>query len=240
MPPHPARPLLFLDYDGTLAPIVDDPAEAWPHPDVPGLLRQLAERHPVVVVSGRDLAALARFLPDVHVRAAGLHGAEVGVLGEVAQPSLALRTVQADLDRLRRSVPEMEGVRVEEKGAAFAVHYRAAPDDADAQQALRRWSADLPEALHAVWGKKVVELRPREVSKGTAVTAIAREHPEHTPVYLGDDTTDEDAFAALHSFRLGAEAGGPVTIKVGEGGTAARFRVPDVDATVAYLRGFLV
>ncbi|MEM6325832.1 MAG: trehalose-phosphatase [Bacteroidota bacterium] len=236
--PHPARPLLFLDYDGTLAPIVDDPAEAWPHPDVPGLLRRLAEQHPVVVVSGRDLATLARFLPGVSVRAAGLHGAEVGLLGETSEPSPELRAVQPYLDRLRESVPEMDGVRVEEKGAAFAVHYRAAPDESAAQRALREWSVDLPEALHAVWGKKVVELRPREVSKGTAVTAIAREHPDRTPVYLGDDTTDEDAFAALHSLRLGTEAEAPVTVKVGEGETVARFRVPDVDAAVDYLRAF--
>ena len=236
MIPHPARPLLFLDYDGTLAPIVDDPAEAWPHPEAPGLIRRLADRHPVVVVSGRDLGALARFLPRVRVRAAGLHGAELGVLGEAPEPSPALREAQPALQKLRRSVPEVEGVRVEDKGAAFAVHYRRAPDEEAAVQALREWARDLPDALHAVWGKKVVELRPREVSKGTAVASIAREHPEHTPVYLGDDTTDEDAFRAL------ADAGGsvpPVTVKVGDGETAARFRVADVDAAVAYLRGFL-
>ena len=107
MIPHPDRPLLFLDYDGTLAPIVDDPAEAWPHPDVADLLRQLAERHPVVVVSGRGLGALARFLPGVRVRAAGLHGAEVGILGDEPEPSPALTAVQPHLDRLRRSVPEV-------------------------------------------------------------------------------------------------------------------------------------
>lgn len=237
MIPHPERPLLFLDYDGTLAPIVDDPAEAWPHPAVPDLLRQLAERHPVVVVSGRDVAALSRFLPDVSVRAAGLHGAEIGTLGETPEPAPELSRLRPELDRLRAAVPDADGIRVEDKGAAFAVHYRAAPDEAEALSALRAWASDVPDGLHAVWGKKVVELRPRDVSKGTAVARIAREHPDRTPVYLGDDTTDEDAFAALAALADEPDRQ-PVTVKVGEGETAARFRVPDVGAAVDYLRGF--
>ncbi|MEL6614871.1 MAG: trehalose-phosphatase [Bacteroidota bacterium] len=236
MPPHPERPLLFLDYDGTLAPIVDDPAEAWPHPDVPGLLRVLAEHHPVVVVSGRDLATLARFLPGVAVRGVGLHGAEEGILGETPEASPALTALAGPLAALKASVPGMEGVRVEDKGTAFAVHYRAAANEAAAREALHAWASGVPDGLHAVWGKKVVELRPTDISKGTAVARIAAAHPGHTPIYLGDDTTDEDAFRAL------GEASGarsPVTVKVGEGETDAHYRVPNVDAAVAYLLGFL-
>ena len=245
MPPHPAHPLLFLDYDGTLAPIVDDPAEAWPHPEVPGLLQDLAARYPIVVVSGRDMAALARFLPGVGVQAVGLHGAEEGTLGEAPAPSPALRALAGPLAALRASVPPGDGIRVEDKGAAFAVHYRGAADEAAAQEALGRWAAGVPSGLHAVWGKKVVELRPSSVSKGTAVARISAQHPGRTPVYLGDDTTDEDAFRALESGAgegapLAPEAsGGPVTVKVGEGETAARYRVAGVEAAVTYLRGFL-
>ena len=229
MIPHPARPLLFLDYDGTLAPIVDDPAEAWPHPDVPALLTALAERHPVVVVSGRAIAKLTHFLPGVRVQAVGLHGAEEGTLGETPEASPALAAVAGPLAELKARVPKMDGVIVEDKGPTFAVHYRAAPDPEAARSALEAWASGVPDGLHAVWGKKVLELRPRDLSKGTAVVRIAAEHPDHTPVYLGDDTTDEDAFRALEA------SGDPVTIKVGEGETAARYRVPDVDAAVAYL-----
>ena len=240
VPPHPARPLLFLDYDGTLAPIVDDPAEAWPHPDVPGLLRALAERHPVVVVSGRDVAALSRFLPGVAVRAVGLHGAEEGTLGETPEASPALSALAGPLAELKAGVPRREGIRVEDKGAAFAVHYRGAEDEAAAQEALREWADHVPDGLHAVWGKKVVELRPTDISKGTAVARIAAEHPDRTPVYLGDDTTDEDAFRALDAAAgVASGARAPVTVKVGEGETAARYRVADVDAAVAYLRGYV-
>lgn len=234
-PPRPARPLFVLDYDGTLAPIVSDPAAAVPHADVPALLARLARAHPVVVVTGRDLAALARLLtgPDgrpVGVRAVGLHGAEWGVLGGPPSPT-GLDAHVAELGRMRATVPVSEGVVVEEKGAAFAVHYRLAPDPAAARAALGRWVAAAPAGLEPVWGKCVVELRARGVSKGTAVARLAAERPDCTPVALGDDVTDEDAFLAL-----GPDA---VTIKVGPGPTAARFRLPDVDAAVAYLDGFL-
>lgn len=237
MPPVPDRPLLFLDYDGTLAPIVDDPAAAHPHADVPDLLAALVEAHPVVVVTGRDLAALGRLLVDgsgapVAVRAVGLHGVEEGRPGTVERR--AGEEHQAALDRLRAAVPDEEGIRVEDKGAAFAVHYRHASDERAAREALEAWAADAPETLATIWGKAVVELRPADVSKGTAVAAIAAEHPDRTPVYLGDDVTDEDAFLALQALRQPA-----VTVKVGEGETAAGHRLPDVDAVVDYLRRFV-
>lgn len=233
MPPVPDRPLLFLDYDGTLAPIVDDPAAAWPHPDVPALLPALAAAHEVVVVTGRDLATLARLLGDVRVRAVGLHGSEAGWTDGTVEHRAG--EAHADvLAALRAAVPEAEGVRVEDKGHAFAVHYRHAPDAGAARTALERWAADVPDGLAAIWGKRVVELRPADVSKGTAVARIAAEHPDRTPVYLGDDVTDEDAFRALQALRLPS-----VTVKVGEGETAAGHRLPDPEAVVAYLRRFL-
>ena len=231
MPPHPDRPLLFLDYDGTLAPIVDDPSLAVPHPAVPDLVAQLAADHEVVVVTGRDLGALGRLL-GVRVRAVGLHGAEEGWSDGTVEASTH---AHADaLDRLRAEVPDAEGVVVEDKGAAFAVHYRAAPDADAARAALAAWAEAVPDGLTVVWGKKVVELRATDVSKGTAVARLAAAHPDRTPVYLGDDVTDEDAFAALQALRLPT-----VTVKVGPGETAAGHRLDGPDDVVAYLRGFL-
>ncbi|MEM1116301.1 MAG: trehalose-phosphatase [Bacteroidota bacterium] len=233
MPPVPDRPLLFLDYDGTLAPIVGDPAAAWPHPEVPALLPALAEAHAVVVVTGRDLGTLARLLGGVRVRAVGLHGSEAGW----SDGTVEHRAGEAFADvlaGLRASVPEAEGIRVEDKGHAFAVHYRHAPDPEAARDRLRGWAASVPDGLAQVWGKAVVELRPADVSKGTAVTQIAAEHPDRTPVYLGDDVTDEDAFGALQALRTPS-----VTVKVGPGATAAGHRLDDPEAVVAYLRRFL-
>ena len=232
-PPQPARPLLFLDYDGTLAPIVDDPADAGPHPAVPGLLARLHARHPVVLVTGRHLADVAALFGDAPpVRAVGLHGTQTGTLGGDLHHLLSADAERALAD-LRARVPDGDGVIVEDKGAAFAVHYRHAPDEGAALERLRAWAADVPDVLTPIWGKKVVELRPAATSKGTAVRIIAAEHPDRTPVYLGDDVTDEDAFAVL------GEIEGAVSVKVGDGETAAHYRLPDVDTVVAYLEGFL-
>lgn len=236
LPPCPARPLLLLDYDGTLAPIVPDPARAVPHPAVPALLARLADRHPTVVITGRDLATLGRLLAvdgvPVGVRAVGLHGAEWGQPG---RPDLSRPHPAVDAEavaRLRATVPAFEGVYVEPKGALFAVHSRRAADPAAAEAALAAWPAAVPDGLDVVRGSCVVELRPAGVSKGVAVARLSAEHPGCTPVYVGDDTTDEDAFRAL------AHHADAVTVKVGDGPTAARHRLPGVDAVVAWLGRF--
>lgn len=227
----PPQPLLLLDYDGTLAPIVDDPAAALPHPDVPDLLARLAARHPVRVITGRGLEDLAGLLA-VPVEAVGLHGAERGRLGTEARLHMP-GGARAALRSLRASVPDLEGLRVEDKGPSFALHYRNAADPDAVVRALRDWLADAPKSLHPVWGKMVLELRPAGIDKGRVARDLAARHAGRTPVYIGDDTTDEDAFRAL---AVDAEA---ITVKVGPGDTAARFRLPDVDAVVAYLRRFL-
>jgi len=241
-PPRPARPLLLLDYDGTLAPIVDDPARAVPHPDVPALLPRLAARHPTVVVTGRDLATLGRLMgaaPD-GLRAVGLHGAEWGRPAEAfdpGQPGPAAGDAHAanpdTVARLRASVPAMAGVVVEPKGSLFAVHYRQAPDRAAAETAVEAWARSVPPTLDLIRGKCVVELRVPGVSKGAAVRRLAAEHPHHAPVYVGDDVTDEEAFAALKSVP------GAVTVKVGDGPTRAAHRLADPAAVAAWLAGFL-
>jgi len=229
MPPVVDRPLFFLDYDGTLAPIVDDPDAAVPHPDAPALLERLSARHPVWIVTGRDLAALDRFL-DLPLPAIGLHGAQRGTIGGEAEHLMSDEAAAA-LRGLRERVPAMDGVEVEAKDRTFAVHYRSVADEKAARAALEQWLDPLPEGLDAIWGKKVVELRPTGLTKGTAVRRGAQDHPDRTPVYLGDDVTDEDAFAALQS--MGREA---VTVKVGEGATRAVHRLADPDAVMAYLR----
>jgi len=232
MPPVVEHPLFFLDYDGTLAPIVDHPDAAVPHPEAPALLRDLDAQHPLWIVTGRDLQALSSFL-DRPYSAIGLHGAQEGIVGRDAHSLMSDEAAEA-LRRLRESVPSVDGLRVEDKERSFAVHYREDPDGPGAREHLRNWLADLPEVLDAIWGKKVVELRPDGLTKGTAVRRIAAQHPDHVPVYIGDDVTDEDAFAALHE--MDREA---VTIKVGPGDTRADARLDDPEAVMAYLRRYV-
>lgn len=232
MPPVVEDPLFFLDYDGTLAPIVDDPEAAVPHPRAPELLRLLEAEYPLWIVTGRDLQALSSFL-DQPLRAIGLHGAQQGIIGESVEHLMSSDAAQA-LARLRDSVPSLDGVEVEEKDQAFAVHYRQAADQEAVRQRLRNWLDTAPDALEAIWGKDVVELRPQGLTKGTAVRRIAEEHPTRTPVYLGDDVTDEDAFEVLQGMDRDT-----VTIKVGEEDTRAEYRLSDPDVVMNYLERYL-
>ncbi|MEX1054423.1 MAG: trehalose-phosphatase, partial [Rhodothermales bacterium] len=207
----------------------DDPLEAFPHPHIPVLLEVLYQTYPVYVVSGRFLADLEK-LVTLPLDAIGLHGLQMGRIGgEITEfmPPDALHLIR----RMRSTVPDLEGIRIEEKGPMFAVHYRLAVDKASVQDSLRQWLAQVPDLLNPIWGKDVVELRPRGISKGTAVLREAAKFPDRTPVYLGDDVTDEDAFRDL------GDDG--ITIKVGDGETAARYRLPDVDAVADYLRRYV-
>ncbi|PEN14683.1 trehalose-phosphatase [Longibacter salinarum] len=232
MPPVVDKPLFFLDYDGTLAPIVDDPEKAVPHPDIPPILQGLSDRYPVWIVTGRDIAQLGAFI-DLPLQAIGLHGSQAGTIGGDTKYLVPDEAAEA-ISSLRQSVPSIDGVRVEDKSQAFAVHYRNATDEEDARERLKAWTNTMPEILEAIWGKKVVELRPEGWTKGTAVRRIASDYPDHTPVYLGDDVTDEDAFEELHTFDRDT-----VTIKVGNDATAAHHRLRDPDEVVEYLRSYL-
>ena len=226
--PTVSSPLLMLDYDGTLADIVANPDEARPHPRVQELLERLAQRHPVFVITGRQVKDIASFLPVPSLRIVGVHGMEEGVVGGETK-TLVGDEARAGLEWVRQHPPDIAGLGTEDKGSAVAFHYRNV-EDAGAEKTLRGWSADAPDTLDRLWGKKVLELRPKGHSKGGAVARLIEEHPNATPVFIGDDTTDEEAFEVL-------EEG--VTVKVGEGDTKARYRLDDVEAVVRYLEGYL-
>lgn len=228
-PPVVKNPLFFLDYDGTLAPIVDDPMEAFPHRDVPGILEGLMDRAPVYIVTGRYLADLQELI-SMPLEAIGLHGIQRGTLGGQLTNAISEEAREA-IERFRKNAPEFDGINIEEKGPLFAVHYRRADDKEAARRAIREWLGDVPDALDPIWGKDVVELRPADVSKGTAVRDVAARHADRTPIYIGDDVTDEDAFQALED--------DAITVKVGEGETVARYRLEDPDRVVDYLRQYL-
>lgn len=228
-PPVVSNPLFFLDYDGTLAPIVDDPMSAVPHPDIPPMLDALVERHPVWVVTGRYLDDLDQLL-DRPLEAIGLHGIQRGHLHGEREFNIS-DEARVDIRSMRESAPASDGIMMEEKGPMFALHYRRAQDKNAAKGAILQWLEDLPETLDAILGKDVVELRPKGISKGTAVSEIARRHADRMPLYIGDDVTDEDAFRALGEKAL--------TIKVGEGDTAAQYRLGGVDDVVGYLKRYL-
>lgn len=222
-----AAPLLMLDYDGTLAEIVPDPEKAFPHPEVPTLLHALRERYPVYLVTGRSVASLSALLNVQGLEVIGVHGMEAGRLGEAATPLVAENDLAA-LQTARKQLPAISGLKVEDKSLAIALHYRNV--DKVGVDALRTWSEIAPPSLDRLWGKMVLELRPHGYSKGRAAARLAAEHPHAVPLFIGDDTTDEEAFAALPQ---------GLTVKVGEGKTQAQARLPDVEAVVSYLKRYV-
>lgn len=225
------NPLFLLDYDGTLAPIAPRPEEALPHPEALELLKALMVRYPLYVITGRRVEDLARLLPLPGLRVVGGHGLEEGEVGGESHPLFPV-----DLGPLRRVLPSCPGVWVEDKGFALAFHYRGAEDEERVRACLEGWLAAHEELLRALGlealpGKKVLELKPKGVDKGQAVLRLLKRHPGRTPIYIGDDTTDEAAFQALK--------GRGLTFKVGEGPTAAQGRLKDVEEVIAYLKTYL-
>lgn len=230
--------MLLLDFDGTLAPISNDPAAVRLPLPVHQLLTALAESERVVpaILSGRSLVDVRTRVGIPGLIYAGNHGLEIEGPG--------LQFVEPEAERLRPLIAEasaslserlqrVPGAHVEDKGLTVAVHYRRAPESRD-------------QVLGAVWdevvrrgrglvlrmGKMICEVRPAvEWNKGSAALWLCGRVADSgslLPVCLGDDQTDEDAFLALRD---------AVTVKIGEpSGTAAAYFAEDTRDVEDFLR----
>ena len=224
------RLLVTCDFDGTLAPIVGNPVDARMLPDAATALTALAElpdTH-VALVSGRALGVLrtlSRMPASVHL--VGSHGAEfdTGFAHDIDEGLLA--RIIAELNEIAADKP---GVTVETKPASVALHVRnASPADGEAALEQARRASDTWDA-HATAGKAVLEFAVIQTDKGEAVDILRDQNASTAVVFLGDDVTDEKAFARLRD--------GDIGVKVGPGDTAAGFRIgspDDVAEALAYL-----
>jgi trehalose-phosphatase len=200
------RLAVFLDYDGTLTPIIDDHTRAFLRDDVRAVIAALADRCPVAIISGRDLARLKALVALDTVFYAGSHGFEI----EAPKGGDGLETGANYLDsldkaerELRASLAGVEGHSVERKKYSIAVHYRQVPRGrvGEIEEVVDSVLAERPD-LKLGHGKKVLEVRPGiDWDKGRATQWILRQlgpgQPGAMPLYIGDDLTDEDAFRAL-------------------------------------------
>lgn len=224
-----ARPTVLVasDFDGVLAPLVDDPMASRPLPGTMPALRGLAALPGTyaAVVSGRDLATLTELTgltgpDDGAVTRIGSHGAESSTSAASPGPTPAqqdlLQRLTDDFEALRAGLPA--GAHVELKPSAVVLHTRrmAGPDARPAEEAALELAAR-HTGVHVLHGKHVVEVSVVRADKGSALVALRDAVGAAAVAYLGDDVTDEHAFTAL----------GPddLTVKVGDGPTAARFRV---------------
>lgn len=232
-------PAIFLDYDGTLTPIVSRPELAVLDDDMRTSLRKLSQLLPVAIISGRDRADVESLVGLPNLVYAGSHGFDIAGPGGLRREyegaeNFAPVLREAEL-RLRAALGGIEGVLVEPKRYAIAVHYRLV-DDKDVSAVEKAFDAALREAgsLRRTEGKKVFELRPSlDWDKGKAVlwllTELGLDGAGIMPIYIGDDDTDEDAFAAL------AERGIAILVADRPRSTRARYRLDSPQAVGAFL-----
>jgi trehalose 6-phosphate phosphatase len=218
-PPHSA---VLLDIDGTLAPIVRHATDAHVPEATRTLLIEISRRYRVVgCVSGRRASTARQIVAIGTIAYIGNHG------GELLRPGATRPEVDADVAewtarvrdfaaRAYTSAHQRIRVRSEDKGAIAAFHWRGAPDEEVAAEAVREIARRAQEEGFVVhWGRKVLEVRPPVVfDKGLGIAALLRGVPVTAAVYVGDDTTDLDAFRGLRALVQAGTLGHSVCVAV--------------------------
>ncbi|WP_133770593.1 trehalose-phosphatase [Enterovirga rhinocerotis] len=223
---------LFLDFDGTLVDIAERPDAVVVEAGLPASLSALWQRldGALAIVTGRTVEVVTGFLGDPGFDVCGMHGLERRVGGRLSRPD-GLADLGTDVAALRSAFADRPGVLVEDKGVGVALHWRLAPEaEADALAAMAALAARLGEGYRIQDGKAVREIVPAASGKGGAIRALM-EHPPYLgriPVFAGDDRTDESGFEAVNAL-------GGISIKLGDGPTAAAHRLPSAPAFRAWL-----
>jgi trehalose 6-phosphate phosphatase len=242
------QPAVFLDYDGTLTPIVDRPEDATISESMRDAVSGLAERCPVCVVSGRDRPVVQELMGLDNLIVAGSHGFDIWTPVEGTIEHDAGSGYEELLDeikaRLGEEVGSIEGASVEPKKASVAVHYRLVSEEGrqEIKQSVDQILADYPEDLKMTPGKMVYEVQPkRDWDKGKAVLYLLEtldlEGDHVAPMYLGDDHTDEHAFEALEGRGIGIFVGYASEPEADGRTTAADYILNTVEEVEQFLDG---
>jgi len=228
---------LFLDVDGTVIDFAATPDEVQIDQNLLGLLAEVrqAANGALALVSGRSIAALDRLFDPLHLPAAGVHGFERrDASGAIHRQTLLDEPLASARAALKNFVNAHEGLLLEDKESALAVHFRCAPQ---LEELVRTTVARLPILLipefELLEGDAVLEIKPASNSKATAIEAFMREAPfaGRISVFIGDDLTDYDGFAAIRRH-------GGMTIAVGDR-ISAQWRLSDPHAVREWLRNFI-
>ena len=238
MPPFARNWAFFLDLDGTLLDIAETPEAVDPGERELLLLERL--RHAcggaLALISGRSLRRIDELFSPLVLPAAGQHGAERrDAQGRRHRHRFQVKALRPVAGGIRSFAARHQGLVFEDKGASVALHYRLAPQLAEAAHtAVREAAEPLGDAVEVQGGKMVVELKPAGCDKGKAIEQFMQEPPYagRVPVFLGDDVTDEYGFRVIN--RLGGHS-----VKVGEGQTNARWRLENPAAARVWLAAWL-
>ncbi len=204
-----AQPVIFAtDFDGTLSEIAPSPPLAHIHAGCRDSLARLSQELDLVaVLSGRQVDEVRQLVGLPGVVYLGNHGLERWEKGErYVDPQAAQYApiIERILERARREL-KLDGVLFEDKGITASIHYRLAPNPAEARKLVASHLRDLAgkTGIRVVEGRRVVELRPPlDLDKGTALLDLLRRHAADSIIYAGDDQTDLDAFQAIHRWAL--------------------------------------
>lgn len=224
---------LFLDFDGTLAEIAPAPDLVHFFPETRATIDVLAKSFAgaLAIVTGRNISEIDGHMAPLKLPVAGLYGlvhrTATGDIVDFPVVGKALARASADLKAM---VQEHPGLLLELKGQTIALHYRSRPDLGTACYEAVKRAVDGRPGLKVIEGKMVVEITPSGADKGRAVQDFLREAPfvGRRPIYAGDDVSDEDAFTVVNAV-------GGITIKVGPGPTAARYRAGHMSELLAWL-----
>jgi trehalose-phosphatase len=232
------RAAVFLDYDGTLTPIVSQPENASLSDSIRQTLRELAARAPVAILSGRDLDDVRGRVHVDGIIYAGSHGLDIASAGGLRRELGAayLPVLDTAETELREALDEIPGAQLERKHFSVASHYRNVNEDDAFRVAV---AVDTVAARHRelrrINGKKVYELLPDVAwDKGKAVLwlleTLGLERGNTRPIYIGDDRTDEDAFRALEQRGIG------ILVSEQSQPTAARYSLKNPAEVECFLR----
>lgn len=202
------RLFLFFDFDGTLVPIQNDPADCSLSPNIRGQLEKIAlsGSASIAILSGRSLADIRKRVQIKGIYYGGNHGLQIsGPRIRFIHPEAKLfkHTIDSVRQSIEKAAGDLQGVFIEKKDLSFALHYRMAgkEDKTSARHIFRKTISEefAGHAFKVIKGKQVLELSPDVPwDKGTAALYILRRlNMDHLPVYIGDDLTDETAFRAL-------------------------------------------
>jgi len=230
---------VFLDYDGTLTPIVRRPEDAVMSREMRDTVTRLTRSHTVAIISGRDLKDVRSLVDIEGIYYAGSHGFDIqapdGHRIEVDRAAGSLEDLDRAEQKLRNSLADFDGVQIERKRYSIAVHYRRAreTDVEKVSNIIDEVKEEFP-GLRRSSGKKVYELQPDVAwNKGEALLWLLEElvsaGRDMAPFYIGDDTTDEDAFSVL------ADRGIGIVVRDEPRDTKAKYALDDVEQVRSFL-----
>jgi trehalose 6-phosphate phosphatase len=226
---------LYLDIDGTILDLAPSPdAVEVPVWMVPLLLRLSHKLDGAVAfVSGRTIAAIDHLFRPLTFPAVGVHGGEIRApTGEIMVDDQLTAELQLAEPLLREAIERIRGVQLENKRSVIALHYRSVPERGrEVLKVAELVAAGLGSQFSVLMGKCVVEIRPRHLTKGSAMRRLMERAPfrDRTPIFAGDDSTDEDAFEVVNGL-------GGISLRVGEEApTAAKFRLATPDQLRSWL-----